>query len=159
MIRPQILPVTSVMRGEGERDFVDGRRDGIQPQILLDQVTDGRKHPDVEAGERCNGGRHVEIDDAEDRALARFVGNLEEDGVQIPSQNQPREGRQAQDDFQTHVLHPTNTISTKAKAKTVKMTLNATRIRNQMKFSASGPLMINTRLSWMAPISAGISIG
>ena len=99
------------------------------------------KHRKIEAGEGRDRGRHVEIDDAEYRALVRFVGNLEEDAVQIDGQDQARDDRQSQDDFQTHALpvslfQPTRTISTKASDKIVKMTLNATRMRNQIMFSA-----------------------
>src|ERR1700685_2935574 len=145
--------------GEGQRNFVDGRGDGIQPEIPANQISDGREHRDVEAGEGCNGRRHVEIDDAENGALAGFIWNLEENAVQIPGQDRAGEHGQSHDDFQTHGVQPTRTISTKAKAKIVKMTLNATKTRNQNKLSANGAPVISTRLSSMAPISAGISIG
>src|ERR1700733_10913538 len=101
----------------------------------------------------------MEINDAEDRPLVRFVGNLEEDTVQIDRQNQAHDDRQSENYFQTHGGYPTSTISTKANDKMVKTTLNATRMRNQIMFSASEPPLISTRLSSMAPTNAGISIG
>src|SRR5580698_34364 len=142
--------------GEGQRDFVDGCGDGVEPQVLFDQISDAQEHRDVEAGERRNGGGHMEIDDAKDRALAGFIGNLDKNAVQVPGENRTGEHGQSQNDFQTHGFQPTRTISTKAKDEIVKMISNTTKTRNQNKLSASGAPVIRTLLSSMAPINAGI---
>src|SRR5581483_9691014 len=146
---------------EGQRNFVDGCSYRIEPQILLHQVPDGRKHADVEAGERRQRSRDMEINDAKDRALVRFVGNLKEDAAQIPSQNQAGDHGQGQDNFHAHASppQPTKTTSTSANDNRVNRTLNATKMRNQIMFSASDPPRISTRLSSIAPSSAGISMG
>ena len=88
IMRPQMLPVKIVMVAKAsDTSLMDAAIESSR-RFSGNQVADTGKHREVEAGERRDCGRHVEIDDAEDRALVGFVGNLEEDAVQIPSQNQ-----------------------------------------------------------------------
>ena len=93
MMRPQMLPVQSVMVAKAsDTSLMDAAMESNR-RSLLDQIPDRGKHREIEAGERRDGGRHVEIDDAEDRALVRFVGNLEKNAVQVPGQNHAREAQ------------------------------------------------------------------
>ena len=99
MMRPQMLPVMSVMVAKASETSVMLAAAASSRRSLLDQIPDAAEHRDKKARERSDGRGHVEIDDAEDRSLVQLVGNLEEDGVQIPGENQTGKHGQSHDDF------------------------------------------------------------
>jgi len=92
--RPQIDPVTRLVKANARATSVTERGERIPPQVFLDQIHDAAGEADAEPGQSENPARDVEIHDAEDRILPRFVGRRAElcgDSTRAAPARSPRE--------------------------------------------------------------------
>src|SRR5260221_9050957 len=95
--------------GERERHFGDGDSQRIVLEVLCREIKHTGDQGHEESGERREGRRDVEIDDAVDGSLLGVVGDLQQDGVEIPDEQQSRQDSENVDSRLTHEL-----VSTRA---------------------------------------------